>query len=280
MNILVGADDKYIKPCATTLLSLKKTSRTPNNIYFMMWEGSEISNDNIKIIKNSLKKDDTFNIIKLPYIEQIKCIDCGRFGASILMRVVALFFLPTNIDKILYIDSDIIFKKNIIDFYNNNENCVYAIREKNAFADKLCFQYGITDNFYINSGFVLFNLNLIRKIYTRDSYFKKIEILSKYKFVNPDQDLLNILFINKKGTPTNPNYIHLTNYKLIKNKGKIYGIHYILKPKPWELEYKNIKLGLLYWKFAKHIFGAKECFMHYKIFFLHIFEAIKHRFTN
>ena len=163
-------------------------------------------------------------------------------------------FLPTDLDKILYLDPDILIINSIEKLYNlEMDDCLYAA----AYHDRAAVNginrlrlkpYGIDE--YYNSGVLLYNLKLQRKEIDEKEIFDFVE-KNKNSLILPDQDILNALY-SKSIKPINeilynydPRYYNY--YKLMSN-GKynldyiIYNssiIHFCGKQKPWKKGYSG-----------------------------------------
>lgn len=94
-------------------------------------------------------------------------------------------------DKVIYIDTDAIVRKDISNVWKYDiSNCYVAgVKDYGIIADNILARYGIKGK-YINSGFVLFNLKKIRDDNIKDKWFK---LINEIKLTYPDQDALNIV---------------------------------------------------------------------------------------
>ena len=97
----------------------------------------------------------------------------------------------TNEDKILYIDTDAIVRKDISNLckYDICDYYLAGVKDYGIMVDNILEQYDI-DGKYVNSGFVLFNLKKIRE----ENIVKKwFELINNEKLTYPDQDAMNIV---------------------------------------------------------------------------------------
>lgn len=160
----------------------------------------------------------------------------------------ARLLLPTifqNIDKILYLDGDIIVTGDLKDLW-----------ETNLFDNYAGMVFDTTSTTYFNDGIILFSLNNIRKNGLADIFINKFKNNPQYQF--HDQDVLNFTLHQKiKVLPQNYNMQVRQEFPL-SNKIPQQGIyHFIGKYKPWDFkkevmglknynEYENLYLS--YWK--------------------------------
>ena len=118
MNLLISCDNNFLKPVASMLYSFSKHHKDEQvNVYCASWNGE---NDPTENLDNILQFCKNIRVIPLqiPNLPQYKNIDCKRWNNIILLRLLAPFYLPDNVERLLYIDGDIIFRNNIKDFYN------------------------------------------------------------------------------------------------------------------------------------------------------------------
>jgi lipopolysaccharide biosynthesis glycosyltransferase len=110
-------------------------------------------------------------------------------------RILIPVILPETLEKVLYLDSDIVVRKNIIDLWrtdisNHPLGAVYDMFVDDIrIYNRLCFD---VDQRYYNAGVLLMNLSYWRKRKIPEKCLAVIDSLSeKLKFL--DQDLFNIL---------------------------------------------------------------------------------------
>ena len=174
-------------------------------------------------------------------------------------RLLLLDLLPKDLDKILWLDADIVINNNIDELYNQElgKNYAAVCESINDNASVLLKKLELDlSQKYFNAGVILFNLKQLRKDFSND-YF--IEYASKNldKITWLDQDILNATighncsFIDYKKY----NLMHFSNTKfskeekqLIKNSTIV--LHYIGNIKPWD--YKFVGYTKDFWlKYAK-----------------------------
>ena len=120
MNILISIDDNYVKYAINLFESIKKN----NNEYLRVFliHDNSLSNNSINELKGYFEEKDIGELntiffngesIKLPkYIDYI--------SINTYYRLFAPYLLPEDVDRILYLDSDIICNGNIMDLYNDD----------------------------------------------------------------------------------------------------------------------------------------------------------------
>ena len=119
MNILVSSDKNYLDITATMLYSLYIHNKEKINVWFLNKSISHIDKEkftNYLYEKCKIKvffidiDESIFNSLTTPlYIKHI--------SIETYFRLIAQFLLPPNVERILWLDSDIIVKGSLKDFY-------------------------------------------------------------------------------------------------------------------------------------------------------------------
>lgn len=176
-------------------------------------------------------------------------------------------YLPKTINKILYMDVDMIVNKDISLLYNIDiSSYVLAavpdplvnVRDK-EYLKKMNVNIEAGER-YFNSGLILFNLDYLRKKYNIDIALRYICIHgATFKF--HDQEVLNGLFL-KEYLQLEQKFNYLTVYRGIldlvryisgiqrKTEKEIAIFHYANPTKPWKRNYIG-KYEIYFWKYAR-----------------------------
>lgn len=177
-----------------------------------------------------------------------------HYSKEMYYRLLAFKFLPSNLDKILYIDPDIIVINEIKKLYETDiSEFLYAAAFHNRVPVKeinkiRLYPYDIEE--YFNSGVLLMNLKLQRKEIKEKEIYEFIE-KNKARLALPDQDIINSLYSKhiKKLDGTLYNYDpRYYRYYKVTSKGLIDMdyiinntsiIHFCGKKKPWNKNYSG-----------------------------------------
>lgn len=262
INLLVTLDAGYIHQLNVMLYSVLKNN--PDD-YFKVF-----------VLHSSLTDDDLSKTRKL--IEshgEVIPINAGKFGledapttdrypTEMYYRIFAAKFLPDDVDKVLYLDPDIIVKGNLHLLYDKPlENKFYAaavhVGKFIGFMNSVRIGKD-KDEPYINSGVMLMNLAELRKRQNEDDVFQYINVYNKRLFL-PDQDILSSLYAGDF-IMIDPDYFNLTEWefafrhdsKAFKNMDWVNEntviIHYCGRNKPWKKGYTGF-LGDFYFDAEK-----------------------------
>lgn len=273
IKILCTPDDNYIPYCGIMLTSLFENNKDIDFEVYIMCETLELKNiENLELLSKHYNTK-----IHIIYVNKSTFKDCpirngDHISIAAYYRLIAADILPKNLDRILYLDCDMIINGNIKELYDHdiNEYAFGAVIDEayfnNAKYERLYYDKKYS---YINSGVILFNLSYWRE---NNLAQKCLEYISrnpdKVKF--HDQDTLNaVLHKEMKLLPIKYNLqtgFLLTDYtKYYKNempeileatKSAVI-IHFTGESKPWFkdsrhpyrkrfIHYKNISLWKAY----------------------------------
>ena len=189
-----------------------------------------------------------------------------RYPKEMYYRIFAARYLPTEIDRVLYLDPDIVVNGNLQELYDTPLNgylFAAATHVREIMRKINVLRLGMhEDGTYINSGVLLMNLKLLRE---EQDYQKVFKYIKKYKnkLTLPDQDVLSGLYSNRV-LP-----IDACRYNMTERLFTLYFssaawrdihwvransaiIHYCGRNKPWKENYIG-KLDVFYRFAVKHM---------------------------
>ena len=195
--IAMITDDNYVKPTVVTLTSLWENKKA-ESVYNISILTNNLNEENTNLLKSLNNSNFSINILdKSNFIEEFKNINQER---HVTFTSLLKFFLPeifNNLDKILYLDSDILVQDDLSELFNIDISDFYSAAVK----DILCkvnkqhmLKYNIQNEYYFNSGVLLLNLELMRQNNTANSLIE-YRINNKNHFM--DQDTFNAVLGHK-----------------------------------------------------------------------------------
>lgn len=206
MNILYCGDANTKDGLFISILSLLKNIDEELNIYVLTislknekYDIKGINDSTIDYINKRVKEKNQLNFVKKIDITEIFKSEIPemnmdtRFTPCCMLRLYADLIeeLP---NRILYLDNDVICRKNCIDFYNQDIKDYELVGVLDHYG-KWFFRNNIFKMDYINSGVLLLNLEKIKE--TR--LFKRCRNLcTNKKMFMPDQSAINKLSEKKK----------------------------------------------------------------------------------
>lgn len=271
MNILLTINKKYVKLVNILLNSIQLSNKdTKFDVYILHREldiedkniiesGLDLNKFNIKMIKI-----DEEEVKNFPQYQK-------RYPKEIYFRLFATKYLPENIDKILYLDSDTLVINKLDELYNMDFEGNYYIATthvKKILRKINEVRLRIDDDVpYINTGVLLINLKELRKIDVQKEVCEFVENNSK-KLMLPDQDIITALYGEKIKIIDALKYnlgdrdLNIYNLNHIKNpiglkwvKENTVIIHYYGRNKPWNKNYRG-KLGVFYYRLERILRGT------------------------
>lgn len=264
LNLLVTINKRYLNPLVVMLYSYIKNNSYKTNVYIM---NTDLDGEDINYIYSRLNN-------KLIKVIDIKVNDqelsnapvSKRFPITMYYRLFAYLYLPNDLERVLYLDPDLIVNQNILELYNLELNDNYYAGASHVKGMVKLFndlRLGMKkDNPYINSGVLLINLSELRrsKITERDIY--QYIHSNKYKLCLPDQDVLSKIYagkiklIDEKIYNATEKMIGTYSEAWMINNSKI--IHYCGKNKPWNECYQGV-LNKVYQKYASEVLTKNIC---------------------
>ncbi len=199
MNILVTLDSNYVYPLCVMFNSIAKTN--PNGNFDIYVAYSSLTDGDFLRMEKALGNVD-FRIHKVPVSDDIfaNAPVLDRLSKETYYRLLIGDILPQSVDKILYLDPDIVINKDLTEFYNIDmgSNIVAGGTHLYGFAQKvnLARLKMKKTSCYINAGVLLINLEEWRKTVTLKEILDFISQNIKKLFL-ADQDVINVLFEDK-----------------------------------------------------------------------------------
>lgn len=200
INICLCTDNRFAEICAVAIKSIMVNKSDDDEFTFYIIN-DKLSNVN----KNRLEDMICTKFSKLVWIESIDMeemlgekINTGAWPITILQRLYISSKIPKSVERILYLDCDMLVRKSLKELYymDLDENC-YIAGVKECIRNQNKINIGMNvESHYINSGMLLVDLNQWRNI---DSDKVFTDFLKKYskRLQYPDQDILNAVFENK-----------------------------------------------------------------------------------
>ena len=251
INILMSVNKKFFELSQEMIFSILYYCKRRVNIYLMYVE-TELSLEDLEEIKKFVNKNGNGTVIPVKFdVNELTDApvtdnEGSFFGLEAYSRLFCAFKLPKDLDRVLYLDADMICTGDIsklydIDFDNNTWCACEDIAIRQSDIERLDLPLDYT---YINSGVLLINLEKLRKDYTEKDIVKLIYD-NKAVLVYPDQDFINKIFkgdikiIDKKYNiiAKDIRYKDLTEKPLI--------IHYAGSVKPWHDDVSRFEVEYL-----------------------------------
>ena len=250
MNILIAINEKYIEPAKTMLYSLACQQDEELSVYLLQ---SSISPKKLEDLHRFVNKKchGKLNVVCIDRSLFANVPKCKWLSEETYYRLVSFGLLPKSMERVLWLDADMIIKGDVTELYTQDFEGNYAVvcaedTKKNH------LRLGLSeDHRYFNAGVILYNLNAIREHLVVQDVFDCIEEHRDHLDLM-DQDVLNVLFENKVKDVDAATYNNETfgfnvlgKEKMTELRDRARIIHYIGSMKPWN--YKGANWADKYW---------------------------------
>ncbi|MFI3319590.1 MAG: glycosyltransferase family 8 protein [Rikenellaceae bacterium] len=264
MNIAFATDDNYVMPTAVAMASLFENNPFDIDIYLLSIDG-HLSSKNKGLLRecvDSYGQNIRFADLSLELFDGLPIL---RHGLSTYLRLFAPVLFP-EIDKMLYLDADIVVDGSIVELYNTDiEEFQFAGSADQASLNKsylheIGFEYKRP---YVNAGVLLMNLKALRGFEIKDLMCSYVDKYHDFMQLG-DQDIINCIFPDIR--IIHPKYNALPLFWIINSskRGMIWGveeiketgfspviIHYITPKKPWKLGNAHVHRDRWFFYLAK-----------------------------
>lgn len=255
LNILVTLNSNYLKPLRVMLYSL-----------FLNNKGERFT---VYVMHSSLKRKEIEGLRRLcaeqgngSLLEEIEVDDQSFAEAPTLLhytkemyyRLLAFRFLPDHMERILYLDPDILVLNSVRELYETDlEHYLYAAASHDLISIKEINKLRLNPykiEAYYNSGVLLMNLKLQRKRISEEEIYDFVEN-NRSKLIMPDQDIINALYTKRIKSIDEKLYNYDARYyryyKITSNGEWDMGhvidhtvfLHFCGKRKPWKKDYSG-----------------------------------------
>ncbi len=270
MNLAIAINRRYVRYAYVMLSSFFTHHALPVNVFVMH---RDLQPSDMELL-GALADSDThaqtpaahaaFHFLHVPdsLMPPDEVLASSAWGPEAYFRLAVVDLLPADIDRVLYLDTDMIVNKPLTDMYFRDiGDCrIAACREHfcdppyHNYCDEL-FAELIPKGFcYFNSGTILYRLDAMRADCDFASYMELARRL-EYRIEFPDQDLLNYRHYNEVyylDASYNQNARYGYNYKEMhyeQMKAETAIIHYA-SSKPWRGNFIHCDVEQLWWDYA------------------------------
>ena len=262
MNIFVTLNSNYVYPLCCMFRSLASTNKENSFDIFVGY--SSLTDEDFEKMSSALTGIDvTLHKVKVPehIFENYPIL--SRISVETYYRLLLAELLPIDVEKVLYLDPDIIINKDLKELYNIDiSNCLVAgCPHLYGFNNDVnTFRLGLDKNTnYINAGVLLINAKKWRETISKDDVFDYVSKNknNKLKLFLADQDVMNVLckgkildIDEKRYNLDEKTFKHFSkkiDLEWVKKNTVV--IHFNGKHKPWKEENYKGELGEFFEKY-------------------------------
>lgn len=263
INILVTVNESYLGALKVMLKSLFETNPDERFTIYLLY--ADISDNKLNGLESFIVGEGHMLIsihIEPESFAQAPLL--RHYTKEMYFRLLAHQVLPDNLERILYLDPDIVAINPISEFYHTDFGGHCFVAAEHEITGKILRIFNnlrlgtLKARGYYNAGVLLMNLTQLRKECRADGLLHCINKKKRRLFL-PDQDILNVLYWDsiKSVDSFHYNYdprrfelLHKGRKALEKIRGNTVFIHYCGGKKPWNKKYKRT-LGCFYRKYAQ-----------------------------
>lgn len=258
-NLLFCVNQKMLGLMSTCLKSLLRSGGYGYYDVFVLH--SDLEESIQRAMERDFQERVTFHFLQVPEELFADFPETARYPRQIYYRLAAPLLLPRELDRILYLDVDVVVINSLRTFYEMDFESSYFVgcTHTREFLTKLNQARLQSDKAvaYINTGVLLMNLNVLRQVIRLEEISAYVREHEK-ALILPDQDILTALYGDKIKLADSLRYnlsdrvLNFYNGSHPKEKRDVNWvrrntaiIHYCGRNKPWNEGYTGT-LGVFY----------------------------------
>lgn len=258
LNLLVTLNSGNV--CQLCVMLTSALCSNPDSIFHVYVLHTSLTDEELCEIRQTLPAPHALYAVRIDGSDFADAPATGRYPAEMYYRIFAAQYLPKELDRILYLDPDLIVRGSLQGLYDTPlEHALFAAASHvGAFmthVNSVRLDTAEEKSPYINSGVMLMNLKRLRQEQDKQKAFAYIEE-HKSRLILPDQDIISGLY-GAEITLIDPYRYNMTerlfalhpeaeswlNLSWVKEHAVI--IHYCGRNKPWKPAYVGT-LGVFY----------------------------------
>ena len=198
MNILYCGDKGIARGVLVSILSLVKNNSEPLNIYIMTINYKDtvaFTKKSAEFLDSLVKEKNEKSFVKLidatgVFVKNLPKKNMGSYFTPCSMLRLYANKVPeiAKLDRILYLDYDVVCRADISEFYNMDLTGIEAAGVLDIYGKNFYHYNGIFNFDYMNSGVMLFNM---RECIKTHMFERAVALCKKRKMMLADQAALN-----------------------------------------------------------------------------------------
>lgn len=197
MNILYCGDKGIVRGVLVSILSLAKNNVEPLNIYIMTInykDTAAFTKKSANFLDKLVKEKNSKSFVKLidatdVFAKNLPKKNMGSYFTPCSMLRLYADKIPelAKLDRILYLDYDVVCRKDISEFYNTNLDGIEVVGVLDIYGKHFYHYHGLKQD-YMNSGVMLFNM---KECVKSRMFERAVELCVKRWMMLADQAALN-----------------------------------------------------------------------------------------
>ena len=203
INILACASDNYTMQCGVLFCSICENNKI-EPIHFYVFVDKDFTMDHKQqmeaLINKYPQKQVSFITVLDDDVNRFLKLENSYYTRHVFYRLLMAKLLPLTVDRVLYLDCDIIVRKSLRPLWeiDISKKAIGVVRDAQ---EGVIYQYNRLgysyDKGYFNSGVLYANLTYWRETNATERLFEYINFHAD-KIKLPDQDPLNVVFQDEK----------------------------------------------------------------------------------
>ncbi len=201
--VAMATDNNYVVPTLVAMTSMLENKAKDTKLDFYLMLSGEVTTKNKNSIKKLQKLYDNCSVKLIDMKDRFSSnyIKPGHITTPTYYRLCLPSLLP-QVDKVLYLDGDIVVTRDLRQLYNTDlgDNYIAGVKAfgQQTWGLEYAKKLGIKDlTQCINAGVLIMNLEQMRKDNLEDKFNRYVPTLKKRGLVLNDQDVLNAVCYNK-----------------------------------------------------------------------------------
>ena len=208
MNILYCGDAGIAHGLLVSILSILKYNTEPLHIYIVTINyksTKSFSDKSTRFLNGLVKKTNSESFVKKTdatdvFVNNLPTKNMGSYFTPCSMLRLYIDKIPelARLDRILYLDYDVVCRKNLQEFYDTNLEGIEAAGVLDIYGKNFYHYRGILNFDYMNSGVMLFNIPECLK---SNMFSKTVKLCTERWMMLADQAALNKSIEKRKLMP-------------------------------------------------------------------------------
>lgn len=233
-------DNLFARCTGTSIYSFIKNN--PERVFYIHIITSGLNKEQLtrfEELAREHKINITIYVIDTEFLDKLHLDVSIKWPLAVYFRFLYEFLLPKEVQRLNYIDGDILCLNSCNEFFNIDleDNIIAGVNDLGGFVPTRINELKLTHKHYFNAGIIIIDLYKWRKFGT----WKKLLDLVKAKntpFKSQDQDILNVIFNARVKIISDRFNFQFWNKSLTKkllSENYVCLLHIGGYPKPWQI---------------------------------------------
>lgn len=194
LPVVFSSDHNFIMPTGVAIFSMLEAN-TESTFDIFILQSADVTDEDRKCLSDMVRAFSSKITFLNPGNYFSKSFEIRGISNACYFRLLIPWLIP-QYDRVIYLDGDIVVKSDLRPLINlsaKEEKLVYGVRTPGFTLDSEYGQHinslGLDNHKYINSGILVYNSKLIRKLNLKD----RILSYTDKQFLFQDQDIINIV---------------------------------------------------------------------------------------